>query len=159
MEMVWVRVPQTDIAGVYAHKFGEGRVVYFPWDIDRTFWEVLCMDHGQLLVNAVNWATNEEAPVKVTGPGILDVTLWLQKQSMTVHLVNLTNPMFMKGPVRELIAVGGQTVRVQVPEGRTIAGVKLLASGSQVPYRLEGKTLIVEVPSILVHEVVAVDFA
>ena len=72
MEMVWVRVPQTDIAGVYAHKFGEGRVVYFPWDIDRTFWEVLCMDHGQLLVNAVNWATNEEAPVKVTGPGILD---------------------------------------------------------------------------------------
>ena len=49
MEMVWVRVPQTDIAGVYAHKFGEGRVVYFPWDIDRTFWEVLCMDHGRLL--------------------------------------------------------------------------------------------------------------
>ena len=159
MEMVWVRVPQTDIAGVYAQKFGEGRVVYFPWDVDRTFWEILCMDHGQLLTNAVNWATNEEAPVTVTGPGILDVTVWLQKQSMTVHLVNLTNPMFMKGPVRELIAVGGQTVRVQVPEGRTIAGVKLLATGSQVPYRLEGKTLIVEVPSILVHEVVAVDFA
>ena len=55
--------------------------------------------------NAVNWATNEEAPVTVTGPGILDVTVWLQKQSMTVHLVNLTNPMFMKGPVRELIGI------------------------------------------------------
>ena len=53
----------------------------------------------------------------------------------------------------------GQTVRVQLPKGRTIAGVKLLASGSQVPYRLDGKYLIVEVPSILVHEVVAVDFA
>jgi hypothetical protein len=158
MEMVWVRVPQTDIPGVYARKFGEGRVVYFPWDVDRTFWEVLCMDHGRLLTNAVNWATNEEAPVTVTGPGILDVTVWLQKQSLTVHLVNLTNPMFMKGPVRELLAVGRQVVRVQIPQGRKVATVKLLASGSQVPYALEGNTLVVEVPSILVHEVIAVDF-
>jgi hypothetical protein len=158
MEMVWVRVPKTDIPGVYARKFGEGRVVYFPWDVDRTFWEVLCMDHGSLLTNAVNWATNEEAPVTVTGPGILDVTLWLQKQSMTVHLVNLTNPMFMKGPVRELLAVGSQTVRVQIPAGRKVAAVQLLASGTQVPYQMQGNTLVVEVPSILVHEVVAVDF-
>ena len=158
MEMVWVRVPKTDIPGVYARKFGEGRVVYFPWDVDRTFWEVLCMDHGSLLTNAVDWATNEAAPVTVAGPGILDVTVWLQKQSMTVHLVNLTNPMFMKGPVRELLAVGSQVVRVQIPAGRKVAGVKLLASGTQVAYGMEGNTLIVEVPTILVHEVVAVDF-
>jgi hypothetical protein len=158
MEMVWVRVPETDIPGVYSQKFGEGRVVYFPWDVDRTFWEVLCMDHGRLLVNAVQWAANEEMPVTVTGPGILDVAVWLQKQSMTVHLVNLTNPMFMKGPVRELLEVGRQTVRVQVPQSRTVRCVKLLASGATVPYRFEGRTLVVEVPSILVHEVVAIDF-
>ena len=38
-------------------------------DIDRTFWEVLTVDHGKLLRNAVIWATNEE-PV-VTVPSIL----------------------------------------------------------------------------------------
>ena len=41
-----------------------GRVVYFPWDIDRIFWEVLAVDHGKLLRNAVRWATNEEPPVR-----------------------------------------------------------------------------------------------
>ena len=95
-----------------------GRVVYFPWDIDRIFWEVLAVDHGILLRNAVRWATNEEPPVQVTGPGVLDVTAWRQKASMTVHLVNLTNPMMMKGPFRELIPVGEQQVVVRLPEGR-----------------------------------------
>jgi len=52
----------------------------------------------KLLRNAVDWATNEPRPVEVTGPGTLDVTMWRQKESLTVHLVNLTNPMMMKGP-------------------------------------------------------------
>ena len=94
---------QTDIPQLYMHQFGGGRVVYFPWDIDRSFWEVLNVDHGRLLTNAVDWVTNEARPVTVTGQGVLDVTVWQQAHSMTVHLVNLTNPMMMKGPVRELI--------------------------------------------------------
>lgn len=158
MEMVWVRVPKTDIPAVFSRKYGEGRVVYFPWDVDRTFWEVLCMDHGKLLINAVNWATNEEHPVSVAGQGILDVTVWLQKHSMTVHLVNLTNPMFMKGPVRELIAVGEQTVRVLLPEGRTVTGVHLLKAGVVPQVRQESGALIIQVPSLLDHEVIAIDF-
>ena len=41
MEEVYPRVPKTDIPGVYMREVGKGRVVYFPWDIDRTFWETL----------------------------------------------------------------------------------------------------------------------
>ncbi len=39
MEEVFPRVPHTDIPEVFAREVGKGRVVYFPWDIDRTFWE------------------------------------------------------------------------------------------------------------------------
>jgi hypothetical protein len=159
MEMVWPRVNETDIPQVYVRQVGEGRVVYFPWDIDRSFWEVLCVDHGKLLANAVQWATNEEAPVTVEGPGVLDVTVWQQKQSMTVHLVNLTNPMMMKGPVRELIPVGEQVVRLLVPEDRQIRRVHLLRAGIEPEVRHERGAITVRVPSILEHEVVAVDFA
>ncbi len=48
---------------VFLRETGKGRVVYFPWDIDRTFWEVLSVDHLKLLRNAVAWATNEDPPV------------------------------------------------------------------------------------------------
>ncbi len=116
------------------------------------------MDHGRLIANAVHWATNEEPPVTVTGPGVLDVTVWEQKQSMTVHLVNLTNPMMMKGPIRELIPVGEQTVRLRVPEGRQVSAVRLLRAGCAPDVRQTNGTLTVRVPSILDHEVVAVDF-
>ena len=61
---------------VFLSEVGHGRVVYFPGDIDRTFWEVLCVDHGKLLRNAVAWATDQEADVTVTGPGVLEVTVW-----------------------------------------------------------------------------------
>jgi hypothetical protein len=158
MEMVWPRVPDSDIPQVYARQCGAGRVVYFPWDIDRSFWEVLSVDHGRLIANAVQWATNEDQPVTVTGPGVLDVTVWEQKESMTVHLVNLTNPMMMKGPIRELIPVGEQTVRLRIPSSRQVAKVHLLRAGVEPEVRREQGAITVRVPSILDHEVVAVDF-
>ena len=158
MEMVWPRINETDIPQVYVRQVGAGRVVYFPWDIDRAFWEVLCVDHGKLLTNAVDWATNEERPVTVTGQGVLDVAVWTQQDSMTVHLVNLTNPMMMKGPIRELIPVGEQVVRLRVPEDRPIARVHLLRAGIEPEVLHERGAITVRVPSVLEHEVVAVDF-
>jgi hypothetical protein len=142
---------------VFLREAGAGRVVYFPWDVDRTFWEVLSVDHFKLMRNALTWATNEDAPVTVTGPGVLDVTLWRQKDSVTVHLVNLTNPMLMKGPVRELLPIGEQRVRLRLPDGRKPRGVRLLVADKAAPVQESAGWLEVAVPSILVHEVVAVD--
>jgi hypothetical protein len=158
MEKVYARVPKTDIAQVFLREAGAGRVVYFPWDVDRTFWEILDVDHGKLLRNAVAWATNEQVPVTVAGIGVLDVTVWQQKNSLTVHLVNLTNPMMMKGPIRELIPVGEQKVRVRLPDGKKARSVRLLVADAAASLRQTGEWLEVTVPSILAHEVVAVDF-
>ena len=108
--------------------------------------------------NAVVWATHEEAPVTVTGPGVLDVTLWRQKSSLTVHLVNLTNPMMMKGPIREFIPVGEQKMRVKLPSATPPREVKFLVSGKPAASHQTGAWLEVTVPSILDHEVLAVDF-
>jgi hypothetical protein len=157
MEKVFPRVSRTDVPQVFLREPGRGRVVYFPWDVDRTFWEVLSVDHFQLLRNAVLWATNEEPPATVVGPGVLDVTVWRQKDSLTVHLVNLTNPMMMKGPVRELLPVGEQKVRLRLPDGKQARTVRLLAAGKVVHAEQSGQDLTVAVPSVLDHEVVAVD--
>jgi hypothetical protein len=157
MEQVYPRVLQTDVPQVYLREQGPGRVVYFPWDIDRTFWEVLAVDHSTLLRNAVTWATNEDPPVTVTGPGVLDITVWRQKTSLTVHLVNLTNPMMMKGPVRELIPISEQKVRVRLPDGTRAKRVRLLTAEKSPRVEHSGQYLSVTVPTILDHEVVAID--
>ena len=157
MEEVFPRVPKTDIPEVFLQEFGRGRVVYFPWDIDRTFWDVLSTDHGKLLRNAVEWATDEEPPVRVTGPGLLDVTVWRQKHSMTVHLVNLTNPMMMKGPIREIIPVGPFTMSVRLPRSAKATRVHSLVGQQDQPFQVRDGSLRLEVPSVGIHEVVALD--
>jgi hypothetical protein len=157
MEAVFPRPVKEHNPGVFISESGSSRVVYFPGDIDRTFWEVLDVDHARLLRNAVVWATNEPAPVTVEGPGILDISVWSQKSSMTVHLVNLTNPMMMKGPVREIIPVANQQIRIQIPRSRRVEGVKLLVSGKSASFKTEENLILFEVPSIGVHEVIALD--
>ncbi len=158
MEEVYPRVPHTDIPEVYLREMGpKSRVVYFPGDIERTFWEILAVDHGQLLRNAIEWAMNEEPPVKVAGQGMLDVTIWKQKESMTVHMVNMTNPMMFKAPYRELIPSPEQKLTIRLPAGVKPKGVKLLVSGQAPRIEQSGDNLNLTVASILDHEVVAID--
>jgi len=157
MEKVYPRAPKTDIPQVYPRESGRSRIVYFPWDIDRTFWEVLCADHLKLLRNAVAWATNEDPLITVSGPGVLDVTVWQQRDSLTVHLVNLTNPMMMKGPVRELIPIGEQHVRLRLPQGARPRQVRLLAANQRPHVQRIGPYLDATVPSILDHEIIVIE--
>jgi hypothetical protein len=158
MEDVYPRIARTETRELYLRDLGRSRVVYFPWDIDRTFWDVLALDHLRLLKNAVSWACNEPPPVEVDGPGILDIAPWRQRNSMTVHIVNMTNPMMMKGPLRETMPVGPLTARIRLPEDARPKKVQLLTSGKTVPADVRNGVLRVTVPSVDVHEVIAIDF-
>ena len=161
MEKVYPRVSKTDISCLYLRQ-PAGRVAYFPFDIDRTFWEVLCADHLKLLRNTIEWANNpgaqNEAPmIEVAGPGVLDVTIWQNSGSITIHLVNLTNPMTMKGPYRDFFPIGAQTIKLRLPSGIRAKQARLLVSEKVAPINRSGDDLILNVPSILDHEVVAID--
>jgi hypothetical protein len=105
----------------------------------------------------VEWATNEDPLLRVTGAGVLDVTLWRQKSSMTVHLVNLTNPMMMKGPIRELLSVGPFHVDVRLPSGTKARSVRLLVADRESRLDRTNDRLAVDIQSILAHEVIAID--
>jgi hypothetical protein len=156
MEKVYPRLPRTDISCLYLRQ-PAGRVAYFPFDIDRTFWEVLCGDHLKILRNTVVWANDEASMVEVEGPGLLDVTAWRNSNSITVHLVNLTNPMAMKGPYRDFFPVGPHTVRVHLPVGVDAKRARLLAADEDVAIERAGQVVSVKVTSILDHEVVAIE--
>jgi hypothetical protein len=77
--------------------------------------------------------------------------------SITVHLVNLTNPMAMKGPYRDFFPGGAQTIKLRLPSSVHANHVHLLVADRSVPFKLSGSVLTITVPSILDHEVVAID--
>lgn len=113
-------------------------------------------DHGKLLSNTICWALNEDPIVTVKAPGLVETTVWRQERSMTVHLVNLTNPMMLKGPFRELIPVAA-TVGIKLPVNAKIGEVKLLMSGQQAVHTTKNGVLTLTVPQIFDHEIIAVD--
>ena len=156
MEDVYSRIPDTDNRQIYLSELGKGRVVYIPWDIDRSFWSFMTLDHSKLLNNAINWALNEDPVVTVKGPGLVEVTAWRQKNSMTVHLVNLTNPMMMKGPFREFIPVKAD-LTIKIPDNTKATGVRLLLTDQNPAYTSIGGSISVSVPQITDHEIVAID--
>jgi hypothetical protein len=156
MEDVYPRPADTETRELYLRQVGKGRVAYFPGDLDRAFWQILSTDHAKLLQNTIRWALNEEPMVTVKSPGLLDVTVWRQEKSMTVHLVNLTNPMMMKGPFRELIPVDVE-VKIQVPPDMRATGVKLLLRGEKMTYDMDAGAVTVMVPKLEDHEIIGID--
>jgi hypothetical protein len=156
MEKVYPRTEKTDVSCLYLRQ-PAGRVAYFPFDIDRTFWEVLCVDHLKLLRNAVLWAHNEAPIIEVDGPGFLDVTGWRNSSSIAIHLVNMTNPMAMKGPYRDFFPVGAQTLRLNLPAGIRAKEARLLVAGKSIPMERSGSLISFTVPSVLDHEVIAIE--
>lgn len=159
MEDVYMREPEGNTPGLYLREIGKGRIAYIPGDIDRTFWQLMSTDHGKLLCNTIRWALNEDPVVEVKGKGIVDVTAWQQKNSMTVHLVNLTNPMMMKGPFREIIPLDAQQVSIHVPANTKVNAVQLLVSGQKPAFKINAGKLTLTVPRINDLEIIALDLA
>ncbi len=105
----------------------------------------------------VLWADREKPMLEVDGPGLLDVTMWRNQDSITIHLVNLTNPMAMKGPYRDFFPIGAQTLKLRLSPEIHPLRAHLLVANEEVKIERVGDQLTLTVPSILDHEVVAID--
>lgn len=157
MEDVYRRDLDESVPQLVLSTVGPGKVAYFAGDIDRAFTDFLVQDHFELLRGAVAWARDAPELVRVQGSGVIEVVAWEQASSLTVHLVNMTNPRYLKGPVVELIPSPPQSVSVALPEGREVERVRLLRAGEEVETRIVDGRLEVEVDSVLDFEVIAVD--
>ncbi len=90
------------------------------------------------------------------GPGLLDVVGWQNRDAVVIHMVNLTNPMAMKGPYRDFFPVEAQKVSVRLPAAMHATSAHLLVAGRTAAMERSGGELLITVPSIRDHEVVAI---
>jgi hypothetical protein len=66
--------------------------------------------------------------------------------------------MMLKGPVREVIPISRQVVRIRPPRnGQRVTRARRLVADAEIPFRVDAGAIVVEVPAIELHEVIALD--
>ena len=155
-ETSWMREPKTDIPCLVLSERGKSRIAYFPADIDRCYARENLPDHGNLLANAVNWASGGNLPLSVEGPGLIDCHLYRQPGRLILHLVNLTSAGTWRAPVEELIPVGPLKVKVRLPPEVSGRRLQFLVSGASRAFTASQGMSAFEVASVQDHEVVVI---
>jgi hypothetical protein len=155
-EMVFPRTPRTQEPAALFRQKGAARVVYFPGDIERTFWRSGNTDLSLLIQNSVRWLLGDtRPPVSVTGEGVVEIFAWETEPGYALHILNYTNPNMTRGFVRRFYAIGPQKVAFDVANGKKIRSVRALRSGRALSFKQSDRTVRFEVPSVVDYEVVA----
>ncbi|MFC5830318.1 family 10 glycosylhydrolase [Nonomuraea insulae] len=131
-----------------------GRVAYIAFDVGAVFWEALQADHGRLIANAVRWALGGEPEATVRGTGLADLAIRRDAGGVAVTVVNLTNPMAMRGAIRETLPLPPQTVSVALPPGKKGATARLLVAETDVPATVRDGRVEVDLKDVGLIEVV-----
>jgi hypothetical protein len=127
-----------------------------PADLDRRFARENQPDHGDLLANIVRWAAKDDMPLKVEGPGLIDVHLYRQESRLVLHLVNLTSAGTWRSPVHELVPVGPLKVAVRLPTGVGGGRVRSIVYNDTLDPRVDDGWVRFEIAPIADHEVVVI---
>lgn len=127
MEEVYPRPGETPPAVVTREHPGGGRSVHIAFDIGEIYWRSLQSDHGRLIAAAVRWAHGEHAmDVEVSGQGLIDLAVREAAGEIAVTLVNLTDPMAMRGQRHDTMTLHDQEVVLRIPEGAQGGDARLL---------------------------------
>ena len=148
----------TDDAGGLCSRSRDGARRLLPWDIDRTFWEVLVDRSRQATAQRMpcGQPTNR-APVAVEGPGLMDVTIWTQRGIGDDSSGQSDESNDDERSCPRVLPIGPLEVTVRVPELRKARAAKLLTAGGTAEAVRSGGELRLSVPKVELHEVVAFD--
>jgi hypothetical protein len=111
---------------------------------------------GNLLANIIRWTSNDDFPLSVDGPGLIDCHIYRQEERLVLHFVNLTNAGTWRQPVDELIPVGPLSIRVRIPEGIAGNDINLLVSGKKLTSVINEGWSRFEINAVLDHEVAVI---
>ncbi len=150
---------QTDAPAVVVRESGKSRMVWFPGDIERTYWITGHSDLLRLLHNAIRWVSHDERVVQVEGPGLVEVFCWETSPGYAVHLLNYNTPNAFHGWVHSENPLGPQRVTMKLPTGVSAKTVELLRSGQKPAFAFRDQVLQFTVRSLADYEVVAITVA
>jgi hypothetical protein len=89
-ELAYPAHPHTDEPAVVLRESGTSRMVWFPGDIERTYWLTGHGDLLRLLHNAIRWVSRDERVAHVEGAGLIEMFCWETSSGYAIHLLNYT---------------------------------------------------------------------
>ncbi|MFC7375463.1 family 10 glycosylhydrolase [Brachybacterium sp. GCM10030268] len=136
MEEVYPRPGPTPPAVVTRQHAGGGRTVHIAFDIGEVYWRALQSDHGRLIADSVTWALGRQpSRVSVNGQGLVDLAVREGEDEIAVTVVNLTDPMAMRGQRHDALPLHDQEVVLTIPDGAELGTADLVIAGG--PARTE----------------------
>jgi hypothetical protein len=155
-ELAYPTERQTNEPAIVLRESGKSRTVWFPGDIERTYWITGQSDLLRLLENAIRWVSHDERVVQVDGPGLIEVFCWETSPGYAVHLLNYNTPNAFHGWVQTESPVGPQRVTMALPGGVSVKAVELLRSGQKPAFAFRNQVLQFTVASLGDYEVAAI---
>ena len=145
-----------DAPAACVHRYGKGRVVYFPGRFDSMQCYAPTPAVEWLFANAVRWISPTELPVAVEAAGTVGVSIFSQQHRLIVHLVNhQRDSLFASDAYAPIDKV---SLRVAVPSGCRVQQVRRLWDNRAVPFHLLDSTAAIEVGRLDEYEAVAVEW-
>jgi len=155
-ELAYPPESHTNEPAVVLREVGASRIVYFPGDIERTYWLTGHGDLLRLMHNTIRWITGDERVVSVDGDGFVELFAWETGPGYAVHVLNYTNPNAHHGWMDAVYPLGPQTVSLKLPPGVWAKSVELLVAEQTVPFRVEDEVLRFVIPRVGDYEVAAI---
>lgn len=157
MEEVYPRPGKALPAVVTREHSGGGRTAYLAFDIGEVYWRSLQSDHGRLIAAAVTWARGDRPlRVEVRGKGLVDLAVREAEGELAVTVVNLTDPMAMRGQRHDALPLHDQEVVLRLPDGAQPATARLVVAGTPAAATVRGQHLHIPLDRIDDLEVVHV---
>ncbi|HUB52173.1 MAG TPA: alpha-amylase family protein [Terracidiphilus sp.] len=155
-ELAYPPTPQTNVPAAVLRERGQSRVAYIAGDVERSLWVSGDIDLSQLLRNTIDWITRDERPVRIEGPGLVEVFAYETEPGFALHVLNYTNPNAHRGLMREFNPIGVQRVSFAVPEGKNVSRVQLLRSGEEAAFERVSGRIEFTIPLVRAYEVAAI---
>jgi len=144
------------LPAVIVNTYGEGRVVYLPWQPELVYASHGHRDAGFLIREAIYWVSHDKNPVEVSSPGTVAVSLFQQPNRYLIHLVNLSADLSRE--VDRVFPVNEANVSLKLGATRTVTNQRAIVSGLQVKEPVTADQIDISVPELGEYEVLMVEF-
>jgi len=155
-ELAYPPTPNTNIPAVVLREKGVSRLAYIAGDVERSMWVSGHTDLSHLLQNTVHWLLKNQQPATIQGPGLIETFAFETEPGFALHVLNYTNPNLHRGTIREFYPIGPQSVRFEIPDGRTVSHIQLLKAEIDIPFKRVNGGVEFTIPSVTEYEVAAI---